>query len=457
MENKPQHLEEDTIDLGKLANIAIEHKKQVGGIIIGCTLLAAGISFILPKQYESTTLVQTRSAGKDISGAAAMASMMGINIGGSSSSASPVNYMELMKSRHVLEPIIDSLEWEDEKKKPTAEAFAKSNLDIKNTKQTNLITVTAKGRTPEEAQQISQGVVDNFLTMQTDMNQQTQSLLVKFLNERIETAKKDADEASAKLAAYSKENKMYAPDEQAKLAIEQLNAYDKAISEMEVQAKSAQASYDTATAKLGQQKAGAKNYHINDNSTVQNLRAQIVSKQVELVGLREQYTDEHPSVIQARKQLNSLNQALINEVNAAVDSSAASLNTAYAELLKNQAVAEAQVSAASASEEAIKAKKADKEKTMDAFPDAVMNYIQLQSDAKLKQEVYLNLVKQCEQDKIQEALESMDIQIIDAANLPDEDKPAAPRKKLITVIGLVLGCMISLAYSLFLYKRGSQA
>ena len=454
MENKIQHLEEDTIDLGKLVSVAVEHKKQVGGIIIGCTLLAAGISFILPKQYESTTLVQTRSAGKDISGAAAMASMMGINIGGSSSSASPVNYMELMKSRHVLEPIIDSLEWEDEKKKPTAEDFAKKNLDIKNTKQTNLITVTAKGRTPEEAQQISQGVVDNFLTMQTDMNQQTQSLLVKFLNERIETAKKDADEASAKLAAYSKENKMYAPDEQAKLAIEQLNAYDKAISEMEVQAKSAQASYDTATAKLGQQKAGAKNYHINDNSTVQNLRAQIVSKQVELVGLREKYTDEHPSVIQARKQLNSLNQALINEVNAAVDSSAASLNTAYAELLKNQAVAEAQVSAASASEEAIKAKKADKEKTMDAFPDAVMNYIQLQSDAKLKQEVYLNLVKQCEQDKIQEALESMDIQIIDAANLPDEDKPSFPKKKIIVFIGLFFGVIISSVHILRLNKRG---
>ena len=103
MENKQQ--QEDTIDLGKLAGIAIEHKKEVAAIIAGCTIAAAGISFILPKQYESTTLVQTRSAGKDISGAAAMASMMGINIGGSSSSASPTNYIELMKSRHVLSPI----------------------------------------------------------------------------------------------------------------------------------------------------------------------------------------------------------------------------------------------------------------------------------------------------------------------------------------------------------------
>ena len=451
MENKQQ--QEDTIDLGKLANIAIEHKKEIVAIIAGCTIAAAGISFVLPKQYESTTLVQTRSAGKDISGAAAMASMMGINIGSSSSSASPTNYIELMKSRHVLEPIIDSLEWEDARKKPTAEDFAKKNLAIKNTKQTNLITVTAKGRTPEEAQQISQGVVDNFLAMQTDMNQQTQSLLVKFLNERIETAKKEADEAAAKLAVYSKENKMYAPDEQAKLAIEQLNAYDKAISDMEVAQKSAQATYDTATAKLNQQKAGAKNFLINDNSTVQNLRAQIISKQVELVGLREQYTEEHPSIIQTKKQLDSLNNALVNEVNAAVDSSAASLNTAYAELLKNQAVAEAQASAASASEDAIKAKKAEKEKNMDAFPEAVMQYIQLQSDSKLKQEVYLNLVQQCEQDKIQEALESMDIQIIDAANLPDEDKPSAPKKIMISVIGLFFGCFISMIYIFKLCKK----
>lgn len=440
---------EESIDLSKLLRIMVGNKKIVASIICACTLAAVGTAFILPKQYESTTLVQTRSAGKDVSGVAAME----INVGGSSLAASPLNYIELMKSRTVIDPIIDQLDWPDEKHKPDAKGFAKSNLKIENTKQTNLITVTATGKTPEEAQMISQGVVDNFLALQTNMNQQTQSLLVKFLDERITTAKKDADDATAKLAAYSKENKMYAPDEQAKLAIEQLNAYDKAISEMEVQQKSAQASYDTATAKLGEQKAGAKNYHVNDNSTVQNIRAQIVSAQVDLVSLREKYTEEHPSVIEAKKKLASLNQALVNEVNAAVDSSAATLNTAYAELLKNQAVAEAQASAASASEAAIKEKRNDKEKELGNFPDAVMNYMQLSTDAKVKQEIYLNLVKECEQGKIKEAMESMDIQIIDPANLPDEDKPAGPGKMLITAIGLVIGCLISFGYGLICYKR----
>ncbi len=443
---------EESIDLGRLMQIMLERKKVVGGIVAGCTALAIGTAFILPKQYESTTLVQTRSAGKDIGGAAAMAAAMGINIGGSSSNASPLNYIELMKSRRVLEPIIDEIEWSDNKK-PDAKAFAKKNLKIENTKQTNLITVTATGRTPEEAQLISQGVVDNFLTMQTENSQQTQSLLVTFLNDRIENAKQEADDAAAKLAAYSKEHKIYSPTDQAKLAIEQLNAYDKTIGEMQVKQKSAQAQYDVATQKLGEQKAGARSYNINDNSTVQSIRSQIVKQEVDLVGLRQKYTENHPNVIAAKNQLAQLQQALSDEVGAVVGSNAASLNTAQMEILKNQAVAQAEASAASASEEAIKAKKSEKEAEIGKLPDAMMNYIQLESDAKIKQQIYLSLVQQCEQDKIQEAMESMDIQIIDAANLPDEDKPAAPRKKLIAAIGFVIGCLLSFGYGLICYKR----
>ena len=157
---------EESIDLGKLWQVTKAHKKVVGGIIVGCTAIATITAFVLPKQYESTTLVQTRNASMGGQAAAAMAAL---GAGGGASSPTN-NYMELMKTRTVLDPIIDELyEGKDPEKKPDAAAFAKSNLDIKNTKGTNLITVTAKGKTPEEAQQISQEVVDNFLKMQTDI------------------------------------------------------------------------------------------------------------------------------------------------------------------------------------------------------------------------------------------------------------------------------------------------
>lgn len=441
---------EESIDLGKLWQVTKAHKKVVGGIIVGCTAIATITAFVLPKQYESTTLVQTRSASKEMGGQAA--AMLAAATG--TSTASPNNYMELMKTRTVLDPIIDELyEGKDPDKKPDAAGFAKSNLDIKNTKGTNLITVTAKGKTPEEAQQISKEVVDNFLKMQTDNSQQTQSLLVQFLNGRIEEAKKDSDDAAQKFADFSREHKLYSPDEQLKQAISQVSAYDKSIADLQSQQKAAQAQYDVATNKLGQQKSGAKAYNINDNGTVQSIRGQIVAKEVELAGLRQKYTDNNPTVIAAQQQLNQLQSDLSREVSAVVDSSAASLNSAQMELLKNQAVAEASIGAAKASEDAVRAKKDEIEQDISKYPDEMVTYIQLKSDAEIKKTIYTNLVQQCEQNKIQEAMESMDIQVIDEANLPDEDKPSAPRKKLIAAIGFVLGCMIAFGYSLVIYKR----
>lgn len=438
---------EESIDLGKLWQVTKAHKKVVGGIIVGCTAIATITAFVLPKQYESTTLVQTRSASKEMGGQAAAAMAVG---GGASSPTN--NYMELMKTRTVLDPIIDELyEGKDPEKKPDAAAFAKSNLDIKNTKGTNLITVTAKGKTPEEAQQISQEVVDNFLKMQTDNSQQTQSLLVQFLNGRIEEAKKDSDDAAQKFADFSREHKLYSPDEQLKQAITQVSAYDKSIADLQSQQKAAQAQYDVATNKLGQQKASSKAYGINDNDTVQSIRGQIVAKEVELAGLRQKYTDNNPTVIASQQQLNQLQSDLAREVSAVVDSSAASLNSAQMELVKNQAVAEASISAAKASEDAVRAKKAEIEQDIDKYPDDMVTYLQLKSDAEIKKTIYTNLVQQCEQNKIQEAMESMDIQVIDEANLPKN--PSAPRKKLIAAVGFVLGCIIAFGYSLVMYKR----
>lgn len=438
---------EESIDLGKLWQVTKAHKKVVGGIIVGCTAIATITAFVLPKQYESTTLVQTRSASKEMGGQAAAAMAVG---GGASSPTN--NYMELMKTRTVLDPIIDELyEGKDPEKKPDAAAFAKSNLDIKNTKGTNLITVTAKGKTPEEAQQISQEVVDNFLKMQTDNSQQTQSLLVQFLNGRIEEAKKDSDDAAQKFADFSREHKLYSPDEQLKQAITQVSAYDKSIADLQSQQKAAQAQYDVATNKLGQQKASSKAYGINDNGTVQSIRGQIVAKEVELAGLRQKYTDNNPTVIASQQQLNQLQSDLAREVSAVVDSSAASLNSAQMELVKNQAVAEASISAAKASEDAVRAKKAEIEQDIDKYPDDMVTYLQLKSDAEIKKTIYTNLVQQCEQNKIQEAMESMDIQVIDEANLPKN--PSAPRKKLIAAVGFVLGCIIAFGYSLVMYKR----
>ena len=442
---------EGTIDLLKLFHVMAVRWKAVLTLVLMCTVLALALALVLPKEYESTTLVQTRSAGKvDVSGAATAMAMLGL--GGGSASSPTTNYIELMKARAVLDPIIDAMDFGDEKK-PDAKTFAKKYLTIKNTKGTDLIEVAARGRTPEEAQMISQSVVDNFLIMQTGMNQETQSLLVKFLDKRIAESKRESEEAEQKLTNFSKEHKIYSPDEQVKAVVEQLAAFDKAISEAEVRQKSSQAELDAAEAELAQQKVKSKAYQISDNVVVQKIRDQIVAKQVELVGLEQRYTDKHPSVQKAKSELQQLQESLDSEVVASVDSNAATLNPTQSELLKGHALAAVNFSVAKAETERLKELRSKKEGDVGNMPDDLLEYMRLGRDAKIKSEVYMNLVKQSEQSKVQEAMDSMDIQIVDRANLPDIDKPVAPRKKLIAGVGFLMGCMLAFGYGIVLYRK----
>lgn len=444
----------DTIDLKKLFSLMIEKKKIVLAIIVVCTLIATIVAFLLPKSYQSTTLVRVKSGGSSATaGYAAMAAGFGIDIGGGGS-ASPESYIELMKSREVLNPIIEKVDLTDEEReKLKMEDFIKKYLEITNTKKTDLITIAAYGKTPEEAQMISQGVADNFLALMTKLNKEDNSSVLKFLDKHIKIAKEEMETAENKLQAYQQEHKIYAPDEQAKAIIANLNNYDTTIAQLQAQSEGDSAKLAGVTSQLEQQNASLLEYNVSDNTNIGNIRESIVNKRVELVGLQQQFTDEHPDVIKAKEELNSLEKSLSDEIAKAVNSQSVTLSPVQSNLLKDKISTEVQISVNNASLEALKAKQAEAQESIATLSADSVEYMRLERNAKITGQVYTSLVQNYEQTRIQEAKDSMDIQIIDAADLPKEDMPAKPNKKLVVVIGFVLGIMISLGYTLYNYSR----
>lgn len=444
----------DTIDLKKLFSLMIEKKKIVLAIIVVCTLIATIVAFVLPKSYQSTTLVRVKSNNSStMAGYEAMAAGFGIDIG-EGSSGSPESYIELMKSREVLEPIIAELDLPDEdKEKLTVAGFAKKNLEVTNIKKTDLITIAAYGKTPEEAQMISQGVADNFLALMTKLNKEDNSSVLKFLDEHIKIAKEEMETAENKLQAYQQEHKIYAPDEQAKAIITNLNTYDTTIAQLQAQSEGDSAKLAGVTSQLEQQNASLLEYNVSDNTNIGNIREAIVNKRVELVGLQQQFTDEHPDVIKAKEELNSLEKSLSDEITKAVNSQSVTLSPVQSNLLKDKISTEVQISVNNASLEALKAKQAEAQENIATLSADSVEYMRLERNAKITGQVYTSLVQNYEQTRIQEAKDSMDIQIIDAADLPKEDMPAKPNKKLIVVIGFVLGIMFSFGYTLYNYSR----
>lgn len=444
----------DTIDLRKLFSLMMEKKKIVLAIIVICTLIATIVAFVLPKSYQSTTLVRVKSNNiSSMSGYAAMAAGFGIDIG-SSSSASPESYIELMKSREVLNPIIEKVDLTDEERNELKmEDFIKKYLEINNTKKTDLITIAAYGKTPEEAQMISQSVADNFLTLMTKLNKEGNSSTVNFLNDRMAIAKEEMETAENKLQAYQQEKGIYSPDDQAKALIERLSAYDMNIAQLEAQEQANSAKLQDVTGQLEQQNSSLLEYNISDNDAIMSLRTAIVNKQVELVGLEQRYTEEHPDVIQAKQELAELKRSLDREIQSAVNSKSATLTPVQGNLLMEKVQTETAKAVTSASLDALKAKQQEAEGNISTLSADSVEYMRLLRDKNITSEVYTNLVKVYENTRIQEAQESMDIQIIDAANLPREDMPAKPKKKIIAAIGFALGIIISFGYTLYVYNK----
>ncbi|TYZ29826.1 hypothetical protein FZ041_04370 [Selenomonas caprae] len=179
------------IDLKRLIYIMWVRKKVIGGIIAGCMAVAVVALFVVPKQYESTTLVKTRNVGISIDEVTTKLIASGRNEEGIHIDLSSAAYVELMKSRAVCaeaERIIRS--------KTNTDA-AISGYHVKNTRMTNLISVTGGGRTPEEAQLVSQAIVEGFQAVQEKKNQETQDQIIRILDERIEVARQASEDARA--------------------------------------------------------------------------------------------------------------------------------------------------------------------------------------------------------------------------------------------------------------------
>lgn len=272
-------LQEDTIDWGKLLSILWQKKKIVISLIAVCTILAGVVAFVLPKEYTSKVIIQIDYSD------------MGT---GYVVATSIIDDIELVKSNEVLLPVIEQVfDGVSQENKPDAGSFAKKYLDIKNLRESRLIIISAKGRTPQEAEYIAERVATNFLELKNNFSEENKSLVV--------------------------------------------NAFDKCIEE---------AAEEVNVAEIAFQK----------------------------------YTEEHKNYISDD-----------------------------------------------------------------------LEYQKLSMEVEAKKAAYENLVVQAGNAKIQQY--GRFVQIVDPANLPDENKPSGPRKKLIIAIGFLIGCMISLGYGLVMYKR----
>ncbi len=391
---------EEKLEMRTLATIIGRRHKIVWGILGTAIIAALLFSFLQPRQYEGTVSIRVQYP-------------LGLNC---KLSALPsdqmitqqiMTYAEIVKSRAVVQPIIDYL-YADAEEKPLYEDMAKQ-IDAKPVRGTDMLVLSILAGTPEDAQKAADFLLTTFNAKLTDIVRLQGKESRVFIGSRLEEAKKELDKTEEALVDFKSKNQTVSISEQTRTFVER-------------QANLRRLAVDN---QLALEKAWAQVRSpalITDTPTITNYKSRLADQEAELAALLKNHTEKHPKV---------------KTLQAAMAETKAKLN----EELKR--VAQGELALGQTQRATIARLNSQDEQEMAMLPAKEQGLARLMLNYTVAQELYVMLAKRYEDARISEVMQPTNVQIVDVAALPE--KTARPRWLLNLAIAGLIGLFAGLS------------
>ena len=447
-------MESQVISYQVIKEIIQNHKRillyLMGGILIIFLLLA----FLLPKKYTSSVMIQVKPQSGSLNtmiNNTALLSLAGISTGGS-----VLDYMSLLKSDRVINPVIKKLDNEDaEDERFTAEDFVKKYMQIDNPRGTSILSFTITADSPENAQRIAQDVVDSLQDTIAGVGSTQDSTLIKILGKKNEDAKHKMDADLAALEKYKQENGVFIPNEQEKLLLEQAAGYEKAKSDETVKLNTNTAILSSIEAQIDTQNKNLIDTQMADNPEIQSIRKELFNANEQLAKLQFKFTDDYPEVVKVKENISYLEKQLAKTVAQSISSENVTLSPVQMDLLQKRVVAKNNVESANAALTKLEELSKQNLEKSNQFSQKSVKFLELQRNAKVSTDTYNLLTKSLEELKIKENLEAMDIRVLNSPTYPV--KHSWPRKLYVMMVGGLLYLVIAGGFIYIQYTRRMSA
>jgi uncharacterized protein involved in exopolysaccharide biosynthesis len=350
---RPETETEEEINLLELLRVIVRNLPLIAKITAAAVILSVLYSLTLTNIYtaKATLLPPQKDSG---GGAAALLASMGGGLAGLAGGlgGSADLYIGLLKSRTVTDAVIKRLDLNVEFKSKNADSTRTTLQSLVKFQagKDGIITITADYKDPAKAALLANTFIDELQKKSQQLNLTKASTERSFLEKRLVVVKQDLKTAEEEMKSFQEKNKTIKADSQAAAAIE----------------------------------------------GIARMRAEIVSKEVQLAALRNSMTDESPEVSallaglsRLRKQLGSMSGSGEGGVIPSVGSA----------------------------------------------PSIGMEYIRRLRELKTQEALFEQLTKQFELAKINEARDSSSIQVLDEAVAPL--RKSKPKRALIVILATV--------------------
>ena len=433
-----------------IKDIIKEYKKLLlvlmGGIFVIFLLLA----FLLPKQYQSSVMIQVKPKAGAFGALAQNTALL--TLAGISSGDSVLDYMSVLKSDKVINPVIKKLGNEDaEKENFDADDFVKKYMQVDNPRGTSILSFTITADSPENAQRIASDVVESLKNAISDVSSAQDSTLVKILEKKNEAAKQKMDADVAILEKYKQENGVFSPTEQEKILLERTSGYEKAKAEETVKINTNNAVLGSIEAQIDSQNQKLIDSQMADNSEIQSIRKELFSENEKLAKLQFKFTDDYPEVVKVKENIAYLEGELAKTVAKSIASENVTISPVQMDLLQKRVVAKNNIEAAQAAIAQLDTLGKQNIEQSNQLSQKSIKFLELQRNAKVSADTYNLLTKSLEELKIKENIDGMDMRVINEPTLPL--KHSWPRKLYVMLAGGLLYLVIAGAFIYVQYTR----
>ncbi len=316
-------------------------------------------------------------------------------------------------------------------------------LRIERVSDTDVIRIQAKGPTPEAAAATTNAVAESFVAWEMEGRRAQAAASSKFIGEELSKVGQDLRVAENALAAYRARGGQVDLSEQTRLAVTRLADFEAQRRGVATELRGVEASLRQTQAALAQQAPTVPSaFTMGEDPVVSKLRQDLASREVDLAGLREKFTDDYPEVTAVKSQIEEIKTRLRQLETQRLASQTVTLNPLQQSLAAQVVRLEVERRALQAREAALAGVVERYNRDAQGLPTREVELAGLTRDVQVAEKTYLLLSGKLEDARIAEASTLGALRIVDRAVPPGG--PVFPRKGLNTLFGALLGLTVGI-------------
>ena len=387
------------------------------------------VSALLPKTYKATSTVLLNSKGVDpVTGLAAPGQLMPGYV---------ATQIDIITSKNVALRVIDQLKLaqnpdvieqfrQDTGGKGTvrdwlAELLLKK-VDVVPSRESSVVEISFKGAEPQFVAAVANAFADEYQKLTVQLKVEPMKKVAGYFNDQTRQLRDALEAAQSRLSKYQQENGIVSLDGRLDVENNRLNDLSAQLVVAQAQQMEAASRQRMASGKAGEAPDVAA------SPLIQNLRASVSAADSKLAEIGQRLGHNHPQYLAAKAEANQLRASL----NAQIQSAANSVGN-NAQILGQRE---------GALREALAEQKA-RVLTLNRTRDE-LNV--LQKDVESAQRAFDATTQRLSQTRMEGQSEQSDVAILNPAVAPIE--PAAPRMLLNTVLSVMLGGVLGMAFGL---------